>query len=73
MTHSGPGIPSALIEEMFGERNPQMTSEGLALYLAQKLLSMMNGHVQYVRDNGTCYFLIGLELKLGNVDANEMA
>lgn len=73
MTHPGQGLPSALIEDMFGDRNPQSTSEGIALYSARKLLSMMNGHVQYVRDHGTCYFLIDIKLKPRKVDASEMA
>ncbi|KAK4386506.1 Phytochrome E [Sesamum angolense] len=50
MAHPGEGVPSALIEEMFGAKNHSATQEGLALNLSQKIVSMMNGNVRYIRE-----------------------
>ncbi|XP_057950323.1 phytochrome E isoform X2 [Malania oleifera] len=63
ITHPGEGIPSALIRDMFEEGDQWTTQEGLGLNTSRKLLDMMNGHVQYVREHNNCYFLIGLELE----------
>ncbi|KAK3002028.1 hypothetical protein RJ639_020912 [Escallonia herrerae] len=63
MTHPGQGFPSALLEDMFGGKSQWTTQEGLALNFSRKLLNMMNGHVNYVRDNDKCYFLVDLEVK----------
>ncbi|KAL0300621.1 UNVERIFIED_CONTAM: Phytochrome E [Sesamum radiatum] len=64
MAHPGEGVPSALIEEMFGAKNHSATQEGLALNLSQKIVSMMNGNVRYIRDQSKCCFLVDLQLKL---------
>ncbi|KAI3466789.1 hypothetical protein Pfo_023452 [Paulownia fortunei] len=63
MAHPGQGLPYALIEDMFGVKNHGTTQEGMALNISQKLLSMMNGTVRYIRDQTKCYFLVDLELK----------
>ncbi|KAK2993920.1 hypothetical protein RJ640_012794, partial [Escallonia rubra] len=63
MTHPGQGFPSALLEDMFGGKSQWTTQEGLALNFSRKLLNMMNGHVNYVRDQDKCYFLVDLEVK----------
>lgn len=61
MTHIGQGIPPDLIQEMFGG-NQWTSPEGLGLNLSRKLLSAMNGRVQYVREHDKCYFLIDIDL-----------
>ncbi|XP_057430502.1 phytochrome E isoform X2 [Lotus japonicus] len=63
MTHSGQGLPSAVLHDMFEGGNQWTTQEGLGLYMSRKILSRMNGHVQYVREQNKCYFLIDLELR----------
>ncbi|KAK6917239.1 PAS fold-2 [Dillenia turbinata] len=63
MTHPGKGLPSTLIQDLFEEGNRWTTQEGLGLNFSFKLLNMMKGQVQYVREHDKCYFLIDLELK----------
>ncbi|XP_061351790.1 phytochrome E isoform X2 [Gastrolobium bilobum] len=63
MTHSGQGLPSTVLHDMFEGENQWTTQEGLGLYMSRKILSKMNGHVQYVREHNKCYFLIDLELR----------
>lgn len=62
MTHAGQGLPSAILQDMFEAENQRITQEGLGLHMSRKILSRMNGHVHYVRENDKCYFLIDLEL-----------
>lgn len=63
MTHSGQGLSSAVLHDMFEGGNQWTTQEGLGLYMSRKILSRMNGHVHYVREQNKCYFLIDLELR----------
>lgn len=64
MTHSGRGLPSSVLHDMFeGGGNQWSTQEGLGLYMSRKILSRMNGDVHYVREQNKCYFLIDLELR----------
>lgn len=65
MTHAGQGLPSAVLHDMFEAENQWTTQEGLGLYMSRKILSRMNGHVQYVREHNKCYFLVDLELRTG--------
>lgn len=63
MTHPGLGLPSNIIEEMYEERKQWGTQEGLALNLSTKLLGIMKGHVNYIRDDSKCCFLIDIEVQ----------
>ncbi|KAK2642721.1 hypothetical protein Ddye_024484 [Dipteronia dyeriana] len=63
MTHPGEGLPPVVIKDMFESGNQRITQEGFGLNLSRKLLAMMNGHIQYVREHNKCYFLIDVELK----------
>lgn len=63
MTHPGPGLPADIIRDMYEERKVSGTEEGLALNLSRKLLRVMKGHVNYVRDDSKCCFIIDIELK----------
>ncbi|KAL8507243.1 hypothetical protein ACS0TY_017965 [Phlomoides rotata] len=63
MAHPGKGLPSPLIEDMFRVKSHWTSHEGTALNISQKLLSMMNGNVRYIREQNKCYFQINLELK----------
>jgi len=63
MTHSGQGLPSDVLQDMFEGGNQWNTQEGLGLYMSRKILSRMSGHVHYVREQNKCYFLIDLEIR----------
>ena len=45
-----------------------MTQEGLGLSMCRKLVKLMNGNVQYIRDTGKSYFLVQLDLPLAQRD-----
>ncbi|KAI4304454.1 hypothetical protein MLD38_039961 [Melastoma candidum] len=62
MTHSGKGLQSSLIQEMFEDRNNATSQEGVCLNLSRKLLSKMNGQVHYIREQSKCYFIVDLEM-----------
>ncbi|KAG6484381.1 hypothetical protein ZIOFF_052896 [Zingiber officinale] len=47
--HPAPGIPEALLQEMF-HRSQDVSREGLGLFISQKLLKIMNGNVQHLRE-----------------------
>nr|AHZ63971.1 phytochrome [Encephalartos barteri] len=63
ITHPGPGIPEDLIKEMF-DPSREMSQEGLGLYMCQKLVKIMNGDVQYIREAGKSSFIVTVELPL---------
>lgn len=60
ITHPGQGIPEELIREMF-DHNQDMSQEGLGLHMCQKLVKIMNGDVQYLREAGMSSFIINVE------------
>lgn len=63
ITHPAPGIPADLIQEMF-QHNQCVSREGLALYISQKLVKIMNGTVQYLREAERSSFIILVEFPL---------
>ena len=65
MTHAGDGLPEDLVHQMFDRADPHSKSqEGLGLSMCRKIVRLMQGEVQYVREPGKSYFLIFLELPL---------
>ncbi|KAG8372872.1 hypothetical protein BUALT_Bualt12G0112300 [Buddleja alternifolia] len=59
----GEGLPPELVQDMFhGSR--WVTEEGLGLSMSRKILKLMNGEVQYIRESERCYFLVILDLPL---------
>ncbi|KAF8409729.1 hypothetical protein HHK36_005808 [Tetracentron sinense] len=60
ITHPAPGIPEALIQEMF-HHSKGVSREGLGLYISQKLVKIMNGTVQYLREAERSSFIILIE------------
>lgn len=50
------------------DRGRGMTQEGLGLSMCRKLVKLMSGNVQYIRDTGKSYFLVQLELPLAQRD-----
>ncbi|KAL6975497.1 hypothetical protein U1Q18_024293 [Sarracenia purpurea var. burkii] len=63
ITHPSPGIPEKLIQEMF-HPSQSISREGLGLYISQKLVKIMNGTVQYLRQVESSTFIILVEFPL---------
>jgi len=61
MVCPGEGLPPELIQDMF-HNSKWVTQEGLGLSMSRKIIKLMNGEVQYVREAERCYFLVVLEL-----------
>ncbi|KAE9455112.1 hypothetical protein C3L33_12985, partial [Rhododendron williamsianum] len=59
----GDGLPPELVQDMF-HSSRWVTQEGLGLSMCRKILKLMNGEVQYIRESERCYFLIILELPM---------
>ncbi|KAL8105459.1 phytochrome B-like [Apium graveolens] len=57
----GEGLPSELIQDMFNS-STWVTEEGLGLSMSRKILKLMDGDVQYIREAERCYFHIIIEL-----------
>lgn len=67
ITHPGQGIPEELIKEMF-VHNQDMSQEGLGLHMCQKLVKIMNGDVEYLREAGRSSFIVNVEFPLAQTD-----
>ncbi|XP_057955504.1 phytochrome C [Malania oleifera] len=65
--HPSPGIPEDLIQEMF-HYNRSASREGLGLYISQKLVKIMNGTLQYLKEAETSSFVILVEFPLATQD-----
>ena len=63
MVCPGEGLPSDLIQDMF-HSSRWITQEGLGLSMCRKILKLINGEVQYIRESERCYFLISIELPI---------
>ncbi|KAL4592414.1 hypothetical protein LXL04_005408 [Taraxacum kok-saghyz] len=61
ITALGEGIPPELVQDMF-HGSDWSSEEGLGLSMCRKILNIMNGEVQYIRESERCYFFIVLEL-----------
>ncbi|XP_059662869.1 phytochrome C [Cornus florida] len=61
--HPAPGIPEELIQEMFHHKQ-NLSREGLGLFICQKLVKIMNGTVQYLREAERSSFVILIEFPL---------
>ncbi|XP_022741853.1 phytochrome B-like [Durio zibethinus] len=61
MVCPGEGLPPELVQDMF-HSSQWMTQEGLGLSMCRKILKLMNGEVQYIRESERSYFLIIFEL-----------
>lgn len=59
----GEGLPSELIQDMFNS-STWVTEEGLGLSMSRKILKLMDGDVQYIREAERCYFHIIIELPI---------
>ncbi|KAF5205507.1 Phytochrome [Thalictrum thalictroides] len=63
IVHPAPGLPGSLIQEMF-HHGKGVSREGLGLYISQKLVKIMNGTVQYLREAEISSFIILVEFPL---------
>ncbi|XP_030973606.1 phytochrome B [Quercus lobata] len=61
MVSPGEGLPPELVQDMF-HSSRWLTQEGLGLSMCRKILKLMNGEVQYIRESERSYFLVILEL-----------
>ncbi|WOK99688.1 phytochrome C [Canna indica] len=61
--HPAPGIPEALVQEMF-HHSQGISREGLGLFISQKLIKIMNGTLQYLREAERSSFIILVEFPL---------
>nr|AAR33030.1 phytochrome C [Sorghum arundinaceum] len=68
IVHPAPGVPEALIQEMF-RHNPEVSREGLGLYICQKLVKTMSGTVQYLREADTSSFIILIEFPVAQLSS----
>lgn len=67
ITHAGEGLPEDLIHQMFDRADAHSKSqEGLGLSMCRKIVKLMNGEVQYLREEGKSYFLVNVELPLAH-------
>ncbi|XP_073311914.1 phytochrome A-like [Primulina huaijiensis] len=65
ITHSGEGVPQELLSQMFGDE-ADATEEGISLFISRKLLKLMNGDVQYLREAQRATFIVSVELAISN-------
>jgi hypothetical protein len=65
----GEGLPPEMVQDMF-HNSRWSTQEGLALSIGRKLLKLMSGEVQYIRESERCFFLIAIELPTSQDDWN---
>ncbi|KAK4265906.1 hypothetical protein QN277_026895 [Acacia crassicarpa] len=63
MVCPGEGLPPGLIQDMFNS-SQWVTQEGLGLSMCRRILKLMSGEVQYIRESERCYFLVIIELPM---------
>lgn len=65
VSHTGGGIPEALLSQMFGT-DADASEDGIGLLISRKLVKLMNGEVQYLREAGKSTFIITVELAVAH-------
>ncbi|XP_076957878.1 phytochrome B-like [Bidens hawaiensis] len=63
----GEGLPPEMVQDMFNS-SQSSTEDGLGLRMCRKIVKLMNGDVQYIRESDRCYFLIILQLPPDRLD-----
>lgn len=63
-------MPEALLSQMFGG-DTDTSEEGISLLVSRKLVNLMNGDVQYLREAGKSTFIISVELAGANKPKGE--
>eukprot|EP00475_Leptophrys_vorax_P026987 TRINITY_DN3841_c0_g1_i2.p1 TRINITY_DN3841_c0_g1~~TRINITY_DN3841_c0_g1_i2.p1 ORF type:complete len:771 (-),score=91.47 TRINITY_DN3841_c0_g1_i2:535-2736(-) len=65
VSHAGDGLPEDLIHQMFDRADAHSKSqEGLGLSMCRKIVRLMNGDVQYIREAGKSHFMVSVDLPL---------
>ncbi|XAR49212.1 hypothetical protein NMG60_11032328 [Bertholletia excelsa] len=59
--HAGGGVPEELLSQMFGSA-ADASEEGISLLVSRKLVKLMNGDVQYLREAGKSAFIVTVEV-----------
>ncbi|BAS83845.1 Os03g0309200, partial [Oryza sativa Japonica Group] len=57
----GEGLPPEIVQDMFSNSR-WTTQEGIGLSICRKILKLMGGEVQYIRESERSFFHIVLEL-----------
>lgn len=65
ITHSGSGVAQEMLSQMFGDE-AETSEDGINLFISRKLVKLMNGDVQYLREAGRSTFIITVELAISN-------
>ncbi|KZV47379.1 type A phytochrome [Dorcoceras hygrometricum] len=65
ITQSGGGLPQGLLNQMFGDEQ-EPSDEGISLFISRKLVKLMNGEVQYLREAERSTFILSVELAISN-------
>ncbi|OMO86188.1 hypothetical protein CCACVL1_09740 [Corchorus capsularis] len=65
ITHAGGGVPEPLLNQMFGN-DGDASEEGISLFISRKLVKLMNGDIQYLREAGRSTFILTVELAAAN-------
>uniref|UniRef100_A0A453LT43 Phytochrome C n=1 Tax=Aegilops tauschii subsp. strangulata TaxID=200361 RepID=A0A453LT43_AEGTS len=68
LVHPAPGVPEALIQEMF-RHSPGVSREGLGLHISQKLVKTMSGTVQYLREAESSSFIVLVEFPVAQLNS----
>uniref|UniRef100_A0A7N2N9K9 Phytochrome n=1 Tax=Quercus lobata TaxID=97700 RepID=A0A7N2N9K9_QUELO len=63
MVSPGEGLPPESVQDMF-HSSGWLTEEGLGLRMCRKIVGLMNGEVEYIRESEISYFLVILELPM---------
>ncbi|CAN0855388.1 Phytochrome B [Linum grandiflorum] len=72
MACPGEGLPAEVVQDMFNS-SKWGTQEGLGLSMCRKIVKLMNGEVQYIRESERCYFLVVLELPMARKGGSKTA
>ncbi|KAI8027558.1 Phytochrome A1 [Camellia lanceoleosa] len=65
ITHAGGGVPEGLLSQMFGG-DMDTSEEGISPLVNRKLVKLMNGDVQHLREAGKSTFIISVKLAAGS-------
>ncbi|KAK4796410.1 hypothetical protein SAY86_028736 [Trapa natans] len=65
ISHAGKGIPETLLNQIFGS-DGEVSEDGISLHISRKLVKLMNGDVQYLREAGKSSIIITVELAVAH-------
>ncbi|KAL6560645.1 Phytochrome A1 [Orobanche gracilis] len=65
ITHGG-GVPQEMLNQMFGDEPTDASEDGISLFISRKLVKLMKGDIQYLREAGRSTFIISVEIAIAN-------